>query len=72
MILLGLNDETRSKRENSNGNLARSYIYVSRESNIQAFTEELGTDGRSMEEFIEEVERVSRSREQTTEEQCDF
>ena len=66
-----LKAEKRAQRENSNPAPTRSYIYVPRERHIQPFSGE-GTDGRSVEEFIEEVERVLRSREQTPAEQCDF
>ena len=64
--LTRLNDEARAQTA-----LARSYIYIPRECQIQAFSGECGKDGRSVEEFIDEVERVLRSREQTTEEHCD-
>lgn len=49
-----------------------SYIYVPRERQVQVFSGDCGQDGRSVEEFIEEVERVLRSREQSPEEQCDY
>lgn len=69
--LVRLHEETRAQRANDNGTSTRSYIYVPRERQIQPFSGECGTEGRSVEEFIEEVERVLRSREQTTDEQCD-
>lgn len=69
--LTRLNDETRAQRENSRAP-TRSYIYVPRERQVQPFTGECGQDGRSVEEFIEEAERVLRSRGQTPEEQCDY
>lgn len=70
--LVRLNDETRAQRDNSSRALTRSYIYVPRERQVQFFCGEWEKDGRSVEEFIEEVERVIRTREQTTEEKCDF
>ncbi|KAG7460544.1 hypothetical protein JOB18_018344 [Solea senegalensis] len=70
--LVKLNDEMEAQRANDNSAPTRSYIYVPRERQIQAFSGEGGTDGRSVEEFIEEVERVLRSREHTTEGQCDY
>lgn len=67
-----LNAETRAQGENSNPAPARSYIYVPRERHITPFSGEGGTDGRSVEEFIEEVERVLRSGERTPSERCDY
>ena len=64
--LTRLNTEARVQ-----GGPTRSYIYVPRERQIQVFNGECGKDGRSVEEFIDEVERVLRSRELTTDEQCD-
>ena len=54
------------------GGPTRSYIYVPSEHQIQAFNRECGKDGRSVEEFIDEVERVLRSRELKTDEKCDY
>lgn len=72
--LVRLNEETRARRANANDNgmFTRSYIYVPRECQVQPFSGECGADGRSGEEFIEEAERALRSREQTTDEQCDY
>lgn len=70
--LVRLNNETRAQITNGNNAPTRSYIYVPRERQIQAFSGDFGADGRSVDEFIEEVERVLRSREQSTEEQCDY
>lgn len=50
----------------------RSYVYVPRERHIQPFSGELGKDGRNVDEFIEEVERVLLVRNQTPEDQADF
>lgn len=54
------------------GEPARSYIYVPRERQIQVFSWDCSEDGRTVEEFFDEVERVFRSREQSPEEQRDY
>ncbi|XP_056587956.1 uncharacterized protein LOC130408444 [Triplophysa dalaica] len=51
---------------------SRSYIYVPRERHIQSFSGEFSKDGRNVDEFIEEVERVLLVRNQTPEDQADF
>ncbi|KAL1249465.1 hypothetical protein QQF64_020470 [Cirrhinus molitorella] len=65
-------DDSLANRVVGGGNSTRSYIYVPRERQIQPFCGEYNKDGRSVEEFIEEVERVLRARDQTREEQLDF
>ncbi len=77
--LRGQIQELRDRREDAlansavgGGNSTRSYIYVPRERQVQPFCGEYNKDGRSVEEFIEEVERVLRARDQTREEQLDF
>ncbi|KAI5626698.1 hypothetical protein C0J50_13742 [Silurus asotus] len=65
-------DNTLSNRAVGEGNPTRSYIYVPRERQVQPFSGEYNKDGRSVEEFVEEVERVLRARNQTQEEQMDF
>ncbi|KAL1282369.1 hypothetical protein QQF64_001172 [Cirrhinus molitorella] len=50
----------------------RSYVYVPREHHIQPFSGDLGKDGRDVDEFIEEVERVLLVRSKTPEDQADF
>lgn len=50
----------------------KSYVYVPRERPIQPFSGDPATDGRSVDEFIEEVERVIRARGQSPEEKIDF
>ncbi|XP_047676398.1 zinc finger CCHC domain-containing protein 18-like [Tachysurus fulvidraco] len=70
-----LNDwrnDTLANRAAGGGNTIRSYLYVPRERQVQPFSGEYNKDGRSVEEFIEEVERVLRARDQTQEEQLDF
>lgn len=51
---------------------ARSYVYIPRERQIQNFSGDYSKDGRDVGEFIEEVERVLRTREQTLDEKFDF
>ena len=50
----------------------RSYVYVPRERTIQPFSGDIIKDGRSIDEFIEEVERVIRARDQIPADQVDF
>ncbi|KAL6489612.1 hypothetical protein MHYP_G00033530 [Metynnis hypsauchen] len=50
----------------------RSYVYVPRERHISPFSGDIDKDGRSVEEFIEEVERVISARNQSAPEQFDF
>lgn len=50
----------------------RSYVYLPRERQIQNFSGDYSKDGRDVEEFIDEVERVLRTREQTVYEKFDF
>ena len=50
----------------------RPYVYVPRERTIQPFSGDINKDGRSVDEFIEEVERVIRARDQTPADQVDF
>lgn len=65
-------DDALANRAVGGGNLTRSYISVLRERQIQPFCVEYNKDVRSVEEFIEEVERVLWARDQTREEQLDF
>lgn len=50
----------------------KSYVYVPRERHISPFSGDLVTDGRSVDDFIEEVERVLRTRNQSPDDQLDF
>lgn len=50
----------------------RSYVYVPRERHIAPFSGDMDKDGRSVDEFIEEVERVLAARNQSPPEQFDF
>lgn len=52
--------------------LTRSYVYVQRERHIQSFSADFIKDGRNVDEFIEEVERVLLVRNQLPEDQTDF
>lgn len=65
--LTRLSAETRAQ-----GAPSRFYIYVPRERQVQVFSGDGSQDGRSVEEFIDEVERVLRSREQSPEERSDY
>ena len=51
---------------------SRSYVYVPRERHIEPFSGDPDRDGRSVEEFIEEVERVTRTRGQSPADKVDF
>ena len=53
-------------------NVNKSYVYVPRERQITPFSGDPAKDGRSVEEFIEEVARVVRARGQNTGDQIDF
>lgn len=50
----------------------RSYVYVPRERHIAPFSGDIDKDGKSVDEFIEEVERVLSARNQSAYEQFDF
>lgn len=50
----------------------RSVVYVPRERHIAPFCGDMEKDGRSVDDFIEEVERVLRSRHQSDQDQYDF
>ncbi|XP_065132536.1 uncharacterized protein [Paramisgurnus dabryanus] len=65
-------EETRAAIANLSKEPSRSYIYVPRERQIQPFSGDLSKDGRNVDEFIEEVERVLLVRNQSTEDQLDF
>lgn len=50
----------------------RSYVYVPRERHISPFSGDIDKDGRGVDEFVEEVERVISARSQSAPEQFDF
>ncbi|XP_056272346.1 uncharacterized protein LOC130195081 [Pseudoliparis swirei] len=50
----------------------RSYVYVPRERQIQPFSGDAVKDGRSIDEFIEEVDRIIKARGQSPEDGVDF
>lgn len=50
----------------------RSYVYVPRERHIAPLSGDIDKDGKSADEFIEEVERVLSARNQSPSEQFDF
>lgn len=64
-------EETMAAIANLSREPTRSYIYVPRERHIQPFSCDFNKDGRYVDEFIEEVERVMHAR-QTAEDQLDF
>lgn len=64
--------ETMAAIANLSREPTRSYVYIPRERHIQPFSRELYKDGRDVDAFIEEVERVILARSQTTEDQLDF
>ncbi|XP_051952855.1 uncharacterized protein LOC127622804 [Xyrauchen texanus] len=50
----------------------KSYVYVPRERHILPYCGDMEKDGRSVDDFIEEVERVLRVRHQSDQDQYDF
>lgn len=50
----------------------KSYVYVPRERHISPFSGDIDKDGRGVDEFVEEVERVISARNQSAPEQLDF
>ncbi len=65
-------EETMAAITNLSREPTRSYIYVPRERHIQPFSGDFNKDGRDVDEFIEEVERVIPARSQAAEDQLDF
>ncbi|KAL6485918.1 hypothetical protein MHYP_G00053100 [Metynnis hypsauchen] len=68
--------ELRTKHEEAMATIAtlsnRSYVYVPRERHIAPFSSEFEKDGRHIDDFIEEVERVLRARNLSDQDQYDF
>ncbi len=58
--------------ESLKGRLNKSYVYVPRECHISPFTGDIEKDGRTVDEFVEEVERALRARNLTPDDECDF
>lgn len=50
----------------------RSFVYVPRERHISPFSGDFEKDGRSVDDFIEEVKRVLRARNQSDQDEFDF
>lgn len=50
----------------------RSYVYVPRERHVAPFCGDVERDGRSVDDFVEEIERVLRARYQSDQDQYDF
>ncbi|XP_038143593.1 uncharacterized protein LOC119785194 [Cyprinodon tularosa] len=65
-------DEVMTVISSLNTEPTRSYVYVPRERHISPFSGDIEKDGRSVDEFIEEVERVISARNQSAPEQFDF
>ncbi len=65
-------EETMAAITNLSREPTRSYIYVPRERHIQPFSGDFNKDGRDVDKFIEEVERVIPARSQAAEDQLDF
>lgn len=65
-------DEAMATMANLGNGSTRSYVYVPRERQIVPFSGDPVRDGRTVDEFIDEVERVIRARSQSPEDQVDF
>lgn len=49
-----------------------SYVYVPRERHIRPFTGDIEKDGRTVDEFVDEVEHALRARNLTPNDECGF
>lgn len=58
--------------ESLKGGLNKTYVYVPRERHISPFSGDIEKDGRTVDEFVEEVERALRARNLTPDDECDF
>lgn len=65
-------DDVMSTITNFGNAQARSIIYIPREKQVVPFSGELGKDYNTVDEFIDEVERVMRTRGLSAEDQVDF
>lgn len=65
-------DEAMAKITALSGGTNRSYVYLPRERPIQPFSGDTTVDGRSVDEFLEEVQRAIRARGLGKDEQVDF
>lgn len=65
-------DQVMSTLTNMNNVNTRSYVYIPREKQIVPFNGDCGKDCQTVDEFIEELERVIRVRGLNTEDQVDF
>ncbi|XP_067309558.1 uncharacterized protein [Pseudorasbora parva] len=65
-------DNAMATLESLKGGLNKTYVYVPRERHISPFTGDSEKDGRTVDEFVEEVERALRARNFTPNDECDF
>ncbi|KAG1936344.1 interleukin-1 receptor accessory protein-like 1-A [Pimephales promelas] len=65
-------DEAMATLESLKGGCNKTYVYVPRERHISPFTGDIEKDGRTVDEFIDEVERALRARNMTPNDECDF
>lgn len=65
-------EQAMEKMENLRGVSNRAYVYVPRERHITPFSGDVEKDGRSVDNFIEEVEWVLHARNQSASDQYDF
>lgn len=65
-------DQVMSTLANMSNVATRSYVYIPRERQIVPFSGDYVKDGQSVDEFIDEVERVIRVRGLNTDDQVDF
>lgn len=65
-------DQVMSTLANMSNVASRSYVYIPRERQIVPFSGDYVKDGQSIDEFIDEVERVIRVRGLNTDDQVDF
>lgn len=65
-------DQVMSTLANMSNVSTRSYVYIPRERQIVPFSGDFSKDGQTVDEFIDEVERVIRVRGLNTDDQVDF
>ncbi|XP_039518552.1 uncharacterized protein LOC120473022 [Pimephales promelas] len=65
-------DEAMATLESLKGGCNKTFVYVPRERHISPFTGDIEKDGRTVDEFIDEVERALRARNMTPNDECDF
>lgn len=65
-------DEAMATLESLKGGFNKTYVYVPRERHISPFTGDVEKDGRTVDEFVDEVERALKARNLTPNDECDF